>query len=74
VGFDAVSLCLYFILLILLGCREGQRRTVQKAGHPPRATRPKWVKARQDRLDDLIAGTWNAQRKELSEVRKESQG
>jgi integrase/recombinase XerD len=27
----------------------------------------KWVKARQDRLDDLIAGTWNAQRKELSE-------
>lgn len=22
-----------------------------------------WVKARQDRLDDLIAGTWNAQRK-----------
>jgi integrase/recombinase XerD len=27
----------------------------------------KWVKARQDRLDDLIAGTWTAQRKELSE-------
>jgi integrase len=26
----------------------------------------KWVKARQDRLDDLIAGTWSAQRKELS--------
>lgn len=25
----------------------------------------KWVKARQDRLDDLIAGTWNAQKKEL---------
>jgi site-specific recombinase XerD len=34
----------------------------------------KWVKARQDRLDDLIAGTWKAQRKELSEVRKEDQG
>jgi integrase/recombinase XerD len=25
----------------------------------------KWVKMRQDRLDDLIAGTWSTQRKEL---------
>lgn len=25
----------------------------------------KWVKARQDCLDGLVAGTWNAQRKEL---------
>jgi integrase/recombinase XerD len=24
-----------------------------------------WIKARQDRLDDLIAGTWNAQRRKL---------
>jgi site-specific recombinase XerD len=28
----------------------------------------KWVKARQDRLDNLIAGTWGAQRKELAGV------
>jgi site-specific recombinase XerD len=33
-----------------------------------------WIKARQDRLDDLIAGTWEAQRKKLAPSHKEHKG